>query len=103
MEVLVRRKELVAKVDDVKVIKSVLIVARLPREISKLRPANKRTARVDPIPPPNLTIKMEEIAQYLQRKDYVTWSKPLRADRSGKNSSLYFNFHKDVVHTTNAC
>lgn len=56
-----------------------------------------------PIPLPNLSTRLGEVVRFLQGKDYVTWPKPVKIDRSEKNTTSYCEFYKDVCHITEAC
>lgn len=68
------------KIDNVKIIKSTLIVAHLPHQISKPRLAIKKIARIECILIHNLYVGIEKIVKYLHGKNYVTWSRPLKED-----------------------
>lgn len=54
------------------------------------------------IPPLNLIMRLGELVRFLRGKDYVTWPKLMKADQPGQNTTLYWNFQKDMGHTTGA-
>lgn len=46
----------------------------------------KKLTCLDPIAPLNVIVGVEDVVKFVQGKDYLTWLKHMRIDRSGKNT-----------------